>query len=114
MYHRKAKLALGQVLTVALVIRIVLRRQVAVVVPDLERQPQDGRQFGKVFLVVAEQLHQPDGQHEQAARLPDHHLLVLRLGRTDEIIPPVDLHALAAVQLQQLLRHHLLGLLNRV
>lgn len=43
--------------------------QVAVVVSDLEVQAEDAGQLAEVRLVVAEQLHQADRQHEQTARL---------------------------------------------
>lgn len=106
MNDRKAELSLRQVLAETLVLRVLLANQIAVVVADLKVQAQHRRQFAVVFGVVAEQLHQADGQHEQAARLANGHLLVLQFRWAREIVTPVDLHALAAVQLEQLLSVH--------
>lgn len=81
-------------------------RQIAIVVANLKVQAEHRRQFAEILFVGAKQLHQSNGQHEQAARLADGHLLVLHLGGTRKVVAPIDLHALAAVQLEQLFRVH--------
>lgn len=114
MYDRKTELSLGQILAEALVLRVLLADQIAVVVAYLKVQPQHGRQLAEVLLVVAEQLHQSNGQHKEAARLAHRHLFVLQFGGAREVVAPIDLHALAAMQLQQLFGVHLGGLVSMI
>jgi len=132
MDYWEAELALCQILGKALVLRVLhreisfiinrflhtsphpsthlLQTQIAVIVAYLEVQAQNSRQLGVVLFVGAEQLHQADGQHEEAASLAHSHQLVIGLRGTCEAVAPVDLHALSTVQLQQLFRVHLGGL----
>ena len=62
--------------------------------------------MGEVLRGGGEELHQPHGEVEEAAGLTAGHEAVLGLGGTAEVVPPVDLHPLAPVQLQHLLCEH--------
>eukprot|EP00053_Salpingoeca_punica_P008876 m.79357 g.79357 ORF g.79357 m.79357 type:complete len:376 (+) comp14789_c0_seq2:118-1245(+) len=99
----KGKLALGNVLTEALICRVLVRLQVGIVVADLEVQAQNVQQLGEAPLLVgAIQLHQAHCKCEQPSGLPHDHLLVLVLSRAGDRVTPVDVHALTAVQLNEL------------
>ena len=72
----------------------------------MEVEAQEPGELGEVLRAVREELHEPDREVEEAAGLPVDHLSVLGLGGAEEVVPPVYLHPLAAVQLQHLLREH--------
>lgn len=61
----EAELSLGEILSEALVVCVLLQTEVCVVVPDLEVQAQGGSQGHEVGVRARrEQLHQPDGKVE--------------------------------------------------
>lgn len=106
------ELALGQVLGEALVLRVLDVRQVLVVVLNLEHEPQhvnqrdavDGGGGGRLLAVVRRLgLHQLDREPEQAPGLVAHHLQVVLLRRAGQRVPPEEVHALSAVEVEQLL-----------
>ncbi|EKG13735.1 hypothetical protein MPH_09201 [Macrophomina phaseolina MS6] len=106
------ELPLGQVLAESFVFGVRIALKIEVVVSDLENVPQ---QIDKGNVVArrsppisfARHLHQLDRQPEEAAGLVGHHGQIFFLGRADQRIPPVEIHALATVQIQQLLGEYL-------
>jgi hypothetical protein len=62
-----------------------------------------GDGVGDVHLRRALGLHEFDGESEQAARLVADHLEVVGFAGARQAVAPVQVHALAAVQVQQLL-----------
>jgi hypothetical protein len=57
---------------------------------------------GDIHTHRALRLHQLDRQPKQAPRLITHHLQIICLARTCQAVPPVQIHALSAMQIQQL------------
>lgn len=98
----EGELALGQVLAETLVLAVLAGAQVGVIVPDLEKETHGVQQGFEVLLPLGKELHESHGQPEQPAGLLQHHAAVLLLRGTGVGVPPVDVQALAAVQLQQL------------
>ena len=74
------------------------------VVEDLEKQADGADERRAVDVDGALGLHELDGEAEQPARLVVDHLEVLGFGGAGEAVAPVELHALAAVEVEELLR----------
>jgi len=72
----------------------------------LEIEAEEADEVGEVLRGGGEELHEPHGEVEEAAGLAAGHEAVLGLRGAAVVVPPVDLHALAPVQLQHLLREH--------
>lgn len=103
----EGEFALGQVLAHALVVAVLARRQVHVVVADLEDEADDVDEGHAVDVGGRLRLHQLDAEAEQAARLVAHHLEVVVLRGAGEGVSPEEVHALAAVQVEELLGEQL-------
>lgn len=103
----EGEFALRQVLAHALVVAVFARRQVHVVVADLEDEPDDVDEGHAVDVCGRFGLHQLDAEAEQAAGLVAHHLEVVILRGASEGVSPEEVHALAAVQVEQLLSEQL-------
>lgn len=100
----KRKLALGQVLAHALVVRVLARGEVHVVVADLEDEADEVDEGHAVEGRAARALglHELDAQAEEPARLVAHHFEVVVLGGAGEGVAPKEVHALPAVQVDEL------------
>lgn len=103
----KRELALGQVLTEALILAVLMRAEVGVVVADLEEEAQRVQEGFQVLFPIREELHQAHGQAKEPSSFLQHHVAILLLCGTGVGVPPVDVQALTTVQLQQLLGKHL-------
>ena len=71
--------------------------------PYLEVEAQHLSEVSKILLRLREKLHKSDRQVEQSPSLPVDHFFVFFLSGAGEVVPPVDLHPLASVELQHLL-----------
>ncbi|TNN62681.1 hypothetical protein EYF80_027122 [Liparis tanakae] len=96
------ELALRQVLAEALALAVFAGAQVGVVVADLEEQAQRVQEGLQVLLPIGEQLHQAHRQTKEPSGFLQHHVAVLLLRGAGVGVPPVDVQALTAVELQQL------------
>lgn len=98
----EGELPLSEILAEALVVAVLMGVQVGVVIEDLKEESESVQDRFQILLPVGEQLHQADRQAEEAASFLQHHVAVLLLSGAGVGVPPVDVQALAAVQLQQL------------
>lgn len=62
-----------------------------------------GKGFQDVHIHATLRLHEFDREPEKPARFIPHHLEIVRLARTCQAVAPVQIHALAPMQVQQLL-----------
>lgn len=99
--NRERELALGQVLAQPLIARVRRIRQIQVVVADLENQAHDVHQGDAVLTRRALSLHQFHRESEETACLVADHLEVFVLGWAGEGVAPEEIHALAAVEVEQ-------------
>lgn len=102
----EGELALGQILAHALVAAVLARRQVHVVVADLEDEANDVDQGHAIKAGGRFCLHELDSETEQAARLVADHLEVVILGGAGEGVSPEEVHTLTTVQVDKLLSEH--------
>lgn len=99
---REGEFALGQILAQAFVLGICPRRQIQVVIADLEDEPHQVDERDTVDLPPLGRLglHQLDGQAEQASGLVLNHLQIVVLGGAGQCVPPIKVHSLASVQVE--------------
>ncbi|KAJ6440341.1 peroxisomal pex24-like protein [Purpureocillium lavendulum] len=93
----------ARVLAHALVLRVLLGGEVEIVVADLVDEADEVDEGHAVDVCGRLGLHELDAEAEEAARLVAHHLEVVVLGGAREGVAPVEVHALAAVEVDELL-----------
>lgn len=99
----EGKLSLGEILTHALVVAVLLGRQVHVVVTDLEDESNEVDEGHTVSRHRRFGSHELDTEAEQASRLVAHHLEVVLLSGAGEGVAPEQVHALPPVEVYELL-----------
>lgn len=100
--YREGEFPFGEVFGVAFVRGVGGGEQVEVVVADLEEEAEEGDEGGVVARVFTLRLHEFDGQAKQAAGFVADHFEVVVFGRAGERVAPEQVHALAAVQVAEL------------
>lgn len=103
MDNRERELALRQVLAKPLVFGICRIGEIQEIVTDLKNQPHHIHQTHAVARRLALRLHQFDREPEEPACLVAHHFQVLVLAGTGEGFAPEEVHALAAVEVEEFL-----------
>lgn len=102
MDDREGKFAFCQVFAHALVVAVLLGREVHVVVADLENEANQVDEGHAVSGSGGFSSHELDPQAEQTARLVADHLKIVLLGGTGEGVSPEEVHALTTVQIHEL------------
>lgn len=98
----EGEFALGQVFAHALVVAVFLGREVHIVVADLKDEADEVDEGHAVDAGLGLCLHELDAQTEEATGLVAHHLEVVLLGGAGEGVSPEEIHALAAVEVDEL------------
>jgi len=106
-HDRKTVLALREILTEGLVAMVVRRLQVEIIVEHLVHEAELIHERDVVALILTEGLHQTHGQAEEPPGLLCHHVDIFLLRRTQRVVAPVDVHALASVEVEHFFQKYL-------
>lgn len=101
MNNRKREFALRQILAKPLIPRIRRIREIQIVVADLENQAHDVDERNAVLARGGLGLHELYGESEEAAGFVADHFEVFVFGRAGEGVAPEEVHALAAVEVEE-------------
>lgn len=101
---REGEFALGQIFTEAFVLGVCGRGEVEIIVTNLEDEAHQVDQRDTVYpsFLARFGLHQLDRQAKQAAGFVLDHLQVIILVGASQGIPPVQIHPLATMEVQEL------------